>query len=189
MGASARSPPLSTQQTSHDGGWTLVEIERPHDKIFTTNDDFAARFTHAFGQVLDFQQWVDQHVAYARELMPAITVPRGLLVIGMRQALSPRQTTKLRQFSQSSRRIEIVTYDDLLARGRQLYTSLWHRHPPGDTVVIVDAGSAVCLSRAESEALDQFAVSRRRSRPPLPLEHEQSRRSQRVGFGRARRRR
>lgn len=57
-------------QCRHDGGWTLIEIERPQDKIFTTSDDFTSRFTHAFGQVLDFQQWVDQNVAYAQELLP-----------------------------------------------------------------------------------------------------------------------
>lgn len=113
----------------HDGGWTLVEIERPQDKIFTARDDFTARFTHAFGQVLDFQQWVDQHVAYARELMPAISAPRGLLVVGVRQRLSLRQANKLRQFSENSRRVEIVAYDELLARGRHLYGSLWHRLP------------------------------------------------------------
>jgi Domain of unknown function (DUF4263) len=111
----------------HDDGWTLVEIERPHDKIFTAGDDFAARFTHAFGQVLDFQQWVDQNVAYARELMPGVAAPRGLLVVGMREPLSSRQANKLRQFADNSRRIEVVTYDELLARGRQLYASLWHR--------------------------------------------------------------
>jgi hypothetical protein len=102
----------------HDGGWTLVEIERPQDDLFTRGDDFAARFTHAFGQVLDFQQWVDQNVAYARELMPGIAAPRGLLVIGTRQGLGDRQTKKLKQFADNSRRIEIVTYDQLLARGQ-----------------------------------------------------------------------
>lgn len=62
----------------HDGSWTLVEIERPQDKMFTARDDFTARFTHAFGQVLDFQQWVDQHVAYARDLMRAEAILREL---------------------------------------------------------------------------------------------------------------
>jgi hypothetical protein len=57
----------------------------------------------------------------------------AFLVVGVRQALSPRQAKKLKQFSESSHRIEIMTYDDLLARGRQLYASLWHRHPPATT--------------------------------------------------------
>lgn len=114
----------------HDGGWTVVEIERPQDNIFTTRDDFSARFTHAYGQVLDFQQWVDQHVAYARELMPGIAVPGGLLVVGMRRPLSPRQANKLKQFADNSRRVDVVTYDELLARGRQLYASLWHHSLP-----------------------------------------------------------
>lgn len=111
----------------HDGGWTLVEIEKPQDRMFTTSDDFTAPFTHAFGQVLDFQHWVDNNVAYAQTLMPGIAAPRGLLIMGTRQPLTERQSDKLKQFCDNSRRIEIVTYDELLARGRQLYDSLWHR--------------------------------------------------------------
>ncbi len=117
----------------HDGGWTLIEIERPQDDLFTSGNDFTHRFTHAFGQVLDFQHWVDHNIAYARELMPGITAPRGLLVLGTREGMSERQYNKLRQFAENSRRIEIVTYDELLARGRQLYESLWHRSPPRQT--------------------------------------------------------
>ena len=113
----------------HDGGWTLVEIEKPQDALFTARDDFTAKFTHAFGQVLDFQQWVDGNVAYAERHMPGAQAPRGVLIMGVREGLSERQNLKLKQFAENSRRVEIVTYDELLARGRQLYASLWHRAP------------------------------------------------------------
>jgi hypothetical protein len=113
----------------HDGGWTLVEIEKPQDALFTSRDDFTAKFTHAFGQVLDFQQWVDGNVAYAEKHMPGAQAPRGVLIMGVREGLSERQALKLKQFAENSRRVEIVTYDELLARGRQLYASLWHRGP------------------------------------------------------------
>lgn len=111
---------------SHDGRWLLVEIERPHDEIFTLGNDFRERFTHAFGQALDFQHWVDNNVAYAQRHMPGITAPRGLVVIGRRNGLDNTQQAKLRQFVENSRRIDVVTFDDLLARSRSLYENLWH---------------------------------------------------------------
>jgi len=111
---------------SHDGRWTLVEIERPQDAIFTGKDDFRERFTHAFGQVLDFGSWVDENVAYAQRHMPGIVAPRGMLIMGLRSRLSGRQQTKLRRFADNSQRISVFTYDDLLAHSTSLYENLHH---------------------------------------------------------------
>jgi hypothetical protein len=111
---------------SHDNRWLLVEIERPQDPLFTEKNDFRERFTHAFGQVLDFQHWVDDNVSYAQRHMRLITAPRGLVVMGLRSRLSHKQEAKLRRFSDNSRRIDIVTYDDLLARARSLYENLYY---------------------------------------------------------------
>lgn len=111
----------------HDDRWLLVEIERPQDRIFTIGNDFQARFTHGYGQVLDFQQWVDEHRPYAEAAMPSIVVPRGLLVIGRRSELTQRQTKKLAQLVSNSARIDVVTFDDLLQQARTVYTNLHHR--------------------------------------------------------------
>jgi hypothetical protein len=112
---------------SHDGRWLLIEIERPQDEIFTKGNDFRERFTHAFGQALDFQHWVDENVAYAQKHMSGITAPRALVVIGLRAGLTDAQQAKLRRFVDNSRRVEVTTYDDLLARSRSLYENLRHR--------------------------------------------------------------
>jgi hypothetical protein len=61
--------------------------------------------------------------------MRGIAAPRGLLVVGMRKPLSSRQANKLRQFADNSRRIELVIYDELLARGQQLYAISCHCSP------------------------------------------------------------
>jgi hypothetical protein len=66
----------------HDGDYILVEIEKPQDRLFTTSNDYSAAFAHAFGQVVDFEQWVRDHGDYARHLMPGISSPRGMLIIG-----------------------------------------------------------------------------------------------------------
>lgn len=113
----------------HDDRWLLVEIEKPQDRIFTAKDDFSAMFTHAYGQVLDFQRWVDDEVSYARKTMPGVVVPRRLVVIGRRSEMSPRQEKKLSQLVSNSARVDVVTFDDLLKQARVVYDNLHGRTP------------------------------------------------------------
>lgn len=110
----------------HDRRYILVEIERPQDRIFTESGDFTARFSHAIGQVLDFQQWVDSHKAYAERLLPNISSPRGLLIIGHRSHMSPRDAEKLHRFCVNSASIDVLTYDDVVTQSIHLYKSI-HR--------------------------------------------------------------
>jgi hypothetical protein len=109
-----------------DDEYILVEIEKPQDTIFTGTNDFTARFTHAYGQVLGFQEWVDAHGEYARSLMPGIFSPKGVLIIGMRNELSAEQTAKLKRLNINSRSIEVLTYDDLIRKAKDLYQNI-HR--------------------------------------------------------------
>lgn len=108
----------------HDGRWLLVEIEKPQDRIFTNANDFTSGFSHAFGQVLDFQRWVAANVAYARQLLPGITSPRGLLIIGRRNTLDVANRDKLQRFVDNSATIEVLTFDDLASNARALYKNL-----------------------------------------------------------------
>jgi hypothetical protein len=110
-----------------DGRYVLVEIERPDTPIVTKQLDLSAPFNHAFGQVLDFQRWVEDNGAYAQRHLPGIASPRGLLVIGMRRGLSSEAQLKLRRFNANSATIEVVTFDDVLVQARNLYENLRHR--------------------------------------------------------------
>ena len=105
----------------HDGRWILVEIEKPQDPVVTRANDLASQFNHAFGQILDFQRWVDAHGEYARELMPGIVAPRGLLIIGRRSALTTEAQDKLRRYVLNSATIDVLTFDDVAANARNLY--------------------------------------------------------------------
>jgi cytidylate kinase len=107
-----------------DNEYILVEIEKPQDNIFTGKNDFTAEFTHAFGQVIDFQEWVDSNSDYARRHMPGISSPRGLLVMGTRKNLLPEQVAKLKRYSINSQAIRILTYDDLIERAKILYENI-----------------------------------------------------------------
>jgi hypothetical protein len=109
-----------------DNEYVLVEIERPQDDLFTSSHDFTSRFTHAIGQIIDFQEWVDQHGEYARTLMPGISSPKGLLLMGRRPRISERQASKLKRYSQGLSAVDILTYDDLLTRAKDFYRNI-HR--------------------------------------------------------------
>jgi hypothetical protein len=110
-----------------DNQYFAVEIEKPQDLLFTRADDFSAGFTHAFGQVIDFLEWVDTHAEYARHHMPGISSPRGVLVMGMRTQFSPAQGAKLKRLCINTPNIEVLTFDDVLERGRTLYSNI-HRN-------------------------------------------------------------
>jgi hypothetical protein len=110
----------------HDGRYIVVEIEKPQDRLSTAQRDFAAPMTHAVGQVMDFQQWVADNIAYAQTRLPGIVDPAGLLVMGRRAGLEGRATRKLARWQINSRHIDLVTYDELLDRGRALLRSLRH---------------------------------------------------------------
>jgi hypothetical protein len=59
----------------HANRYVVVEIEKPQDALFTAAGDFTAGFTHAVGQVLDFQGWVASNIAYAQKHLPHIEAP------------------------------------------------------------------------------------------------------------------
>ncbi|MDU6483462.1 MAG: DUF4263 domain-containing protein [Paeniclostridium sordellii] len=104
--------------------YIVVEIEKPHDNIFTANNEFTSKFTHAFGQVLDFIDWVDSNNTYAQSKLNGIKSPRGLLIMGRREGLTDKQKMKLKKFNENSSRIEVLTYDDLIKIGENLLKNI-----------------------------------------------------------------
>lgn len=102
----------------------VVEIEKPHDKIFNKNGDFSQRFTHAFGQVLDFIDWVENNIAYAQKKLPDIVSPKGILIMGRSVSMTERDIRKLRRFNKNSNSVEVLTYDDVILKANNLYKNL-----------------------------------------------------------------
>ncbi len=109
------------------GEYIAVEIEKPTDPVFTQSNDFSHQFVHAFGQVIDFIDWIEQNISYAQKKLPGIAAPCGMLVIGRRTALTRAQSDKLRRFNKNSSAVEVVTFDDLLFRARSLQKNIRHR--------------------------------------------------------------
>lgn len=106
------------------GEYILVEIEKPQDKIFTLNDDFSSSFYHAFGQVLDFIEWVENNISYAQTLLPNISSPKGILIIGRSTQLNDKRKNKLKRFNRNSNSIKVLTYDDIVQTSKSLYNNI-----------------------------------------------------------------
>lgn len=115
----------------HDGLYVLVEIERPMKRVFNQQGDFTSHFSHALGQVLDFQQWVDDHSEYARSLMPGLSSPEGLLVVGRSHELSPDVRPKWLRLRRNLTTIQLLTFDDLVKKAQTLLASVHGPATPG----------------------------------------------------------
>lgn len=108
------------------GEYVLVEIEKPSDSIFTRKSNFHSRFVHAYGQVLDFQEWSESNISYAQKHLPGITSPAGLLIIGRRQPLTDAQVRKLARFNTThAGRVTVLCFDDVLDAGNRLYNNMY----------------------------------------------------------------
>lgn len=108
----------------HDFRYVVVEIEKPQDRIFTQANDFGSPFSHAMGQVLDFQGWIAENVAYAQRHLPRVENPHGVLIMGRRREMTAHQQSKLRRWLHNSKNIKVLTFDDVSERARALHASL-----------------------------------------------------------------
>lgn len=106
------------------GDYLIVEIEKPSTPIFYSNGDFHRDFMHGLRQVLDFQEWLAQNVAYAQSKLPGIKSPQGLLVVGKVNGLSDPEKARLNRFRKEHHSIEILGYDELLEKAQTLYNNL-----------------------------------------------------------------
>lgn len=105
--------------------YVLVEIEKPTTLIFNKSNDFTSYFSHALGQVLDFQEWVESNIAYANVHMPSISSPSGILIIGMMSNLTEHQKKKLRRFNINNQgKVRVMTFDEVLENSIKLYNNM-----------------------------------------------------------------
>jgi hypothetical protein len=103
----------------------LVEIERSSHRLFKQDGDPRAALIHAEQQVLDWLDWIDQHSEYARRELPLLMRPTGFVVIGRARDLSADDRKRLaRRNIAFEGALQILTYDDLLLRARQLINLL-----------------------------------------------------------------
>ena len=111
---------------TYDGNYTLVEIEKPTDRLYLNNGDPSSALTHAEQQVLNWQSWMRQNVAYLRyESNLIMNDPEGLVVIGRRSQLNGDERQKLDERNRSLRgHLQIVTFDTLSMRLSQIIDNI-----------------------------------------------------------------
>ena len=111
---------------TYDGNYTLVEIEKPTDRLYLNNGDPSSALTHAEQQILNWQSWVRQNVAYLRyESNLIMNDPEGLVVIGRRSRLNGDERQKLDERNRSLRgHLQIVTFDTLSIRLSQIIDNI-----------------------------------------------------------------
>jgi hypothetical protein len=98
-----------------------VEIESSNLKLFTKGGMPSKELVHAEQQVLDWLSWTEKNSPYAREKLPTIQRPIGYVIIGRSVSMSSEDRSRLVQRNLVFRgTFEILTYDDLLERARNL---------------------------------------------------------------------
>jgi len=105
----------------HSGAIDLVEIESPNLNLFNKKGDPSSYLIHAEQQVLDWLSWVESNNPYAQKSLPGLSTPMGFVIIGRSHTLSDKEIIKLKaRNSLFQGRLNILTYDDLLERSRQI---------------------------------------------------------------------
>ena len=104
--------------------YVFVEIERATKRIFTQADQFSSEFSQAKSQILSWQTWVGENIAYLRQDVPSLYHPYFHLVMGRSHDMSRGRSAMIRnEFANPFHRFS--TYDDVLQRFEQIISNLF----------------------------------------------------------------
>lgn len=106
-----------------DQTYKLIEIEPATKRIFTTSrSEPTAHFNHARQQVLDWQDYVREHVAHVRDVqhLPGIHEPPGMVLMGRSSDIDSEKAEKRWKAMAASDPLELRTYDDVITKMRNL---------------------------------------------------------------------
>jgi hypothetical protein len=101
----------------------LVELERANQEIFTEKGRLRAYATHAIQQVEDWLQWWHENPNDRPKDFDSSILPEGLVVLGRNKNLSDDDKRRLVHLN-STRKVKLITYDDLLDRIESLIENL-----------------------------------------------------------------
>jgi hypothetical protein len=109
-------------------------------------------------QVLDWQAWLHENLAYARKLMPHIEYPLGYIFIGRRADLTGSSVQRLRRMQHEHRRVlEIHTLDWFVDTARGVIPLLnGGGHWPLPSRALTHASLARGLPPAASKYMSSF---------------------------------
>ncbi len=109
-----------------DDEYIFVEIEKPRDTLFTLYPHPTNSLSHAIGQVLNWQIWIEDNIAYAHlHGFPGIHFPKGIIIIGRDKDMTTEQIRFLKCLNDNLYpRIIIFTYDNIISNARNIIKNL-----------------------------------------------------------------
>jgi hypothetical protein len=112
-----------------DGSYRLVELERPNKRIATEAGQPRAEVTQALFQIAEWRSFMRNHYSEIKHTFPGIAARHAATVVISRSSLSsygaghdPRKYREILRHQYPD--VDILTYDELLARARFAYASL-----------------------------------------------------------------
>jgi hypothetical protein len=106
--------------------YIFVEIEHPQHQVITQNGRPSSKLTDATQQVEDWFHWTSDNISYARGILPDISEPSGMVILGRRTGIPREHGQVLRRRNAEYHRIEFMTFDDLLENAEQHHSNLRH---------------------------------------------------------------
>ena len=108
-----------------DGKYIIVEIENPRHRIFNKDGYFSSAVNHGLSQIEDWQEWIENNLSTVQKRFAEMSSPRGILIIGRSKYFTEEESRRLARRNINSRgRLEILTYDHLIANARAFISSI-----------------------------------------------------------------
>ena len=104
--------------TTQGPTYILVELERSSHKILTKDQTLAYPVNKAIKQTREWDVWLEKNKAYIQNKLPGFETPSYMVVIGRSKDFDDEQKAYMRSYNREWRNIELLTYDDILARFR-----------------------------------------------------------------------
>ena len=109
------------------GDYLLVELEQPSHPLFRKDGHQRQSLTHAIGQTTDWKRYLEDILpTVQRELgLEGISSnPKSLVVIGRSATLTENNRRTLTTIENTSPKLKIMTYDDVLSNARATLENL-----------------------------------------------------------------
>lgn len=114
---------------TYDDRYVIVEIETPAKLLITRQRQLSADATHAISQVLEYQEYLLNHLAVVPVTFPNFTSPAGLVVVGRESSLDERQKAALLRQNLRGDNIRIVGFDALADAAKAVTSNVIHGIP------------------------------------------------------------
>jgi hypothetical protein len=104
--------------TTQGPTYILVELEHAGHQVLTKDLTLTGPVNHAIKQTRDWDVWLESNKAYFQNKLPGFETPKYLVVIGRSKDFDDQQRKYIRSYNREWRNLELLTYDDVLARFR-----------------------------------------------------------------------